>query len=280
MVANKYIKPLILSIALNSFMIIGFSIGMARDPSYYKTLPLLSAGFQLALVFLLIILSAFIGILFGYILGPFFLLVHKKIIGRKMLYGIQEKSEPEQFKEYFKAFFPSLMAINFALLFSIEDFVMNIMILNRDEGFPPLIAFVGLLPLMIGISFALFSPVWFLLDAGIVYTNKEKVKNKRYPIEVRSVGGWYMYLLKGYAGIAVIIAYYVFIITVIEAYGAKLHPSTPISLIPFPILLSLMLLIVIIALELTVDHRKRFILKFADKLGINTPLEEPLDIKS
>lgn len=280
MIAKKFKKPLILSLALNIFMILGLSIGMSRETSYYKTLPPFSAGVQIGLIFILIIVGAFVGILFGYILGPFFLVVHKKIIGRKMVYGVQEKSEPKKFNEYLKAFFPSLMAINFALLLSIEDFVMNILIVNREVNIPQLLAFVGLLPLMVGISFALFSPIWFLLDAGIVYTNKEKVKNKRHPIEIRSVGGWYMYLLKGYAGISVFVSYYIFIITVFEAYGSNLHISTPLYLIPFPFLLSLMLLITILALELTVDQRKRFILKFAAKLGINSPLEKPLDLVS
>ena len=56
-------------------------------------------------------------LLFGYLLGPFFLFMHKNTIGRNMTYGIQDNPEPEKLRWMTKCIFPSLMAINFSLMF-------------------------------------------------------------------------------------------------------------------------------------------------------------------
>ncbi|MFX0003797.1 MAG: hypothetical protein ACFE9C_08985 [Candidatus Hodarchaeota archaeon] len=42
----------------------------------------------------------------------------------------------------------------------------------------------------IGIAMALFSPIWFLLDAGISYSNQKKVENTEKLVESKSVGGY------------------------------------------------------------------------------------------
>lgn len=51
----------------------------------------------------------------------------------------------------------------------------------------------------------MFAGAWTLYEAGIGYSNKEKVKDKGVFIETRSVGGWYLQFLKGYAGIGVLL---------------------------------------------------------------------------
>jgi hypothetical protein len=50
------------------------------------------------------------GLLVGYLLGPFYLIVHKRIIGMKIIYGIQDKTKSDKFKGIFlMALFPALM---------------------------------------------------------------------------------------------------------------------------------------------------------------------------
>jgi hypothetical protein len=225
------------------------------------------------------------GVLIGYLLGPLFMLAHKKIIGRKMIYGIQNKPKPEIFKDIFlKGFFPSLMAMNFALLFAFDPAIQRIAINNSEDAIAPMLTFNVLLALMIGISMGLFSPVWFLLDAGIVYSNKEKVKDTSYPTEVRSVGGWFMPLLKGYAGISVILSFYTFFLLIYNIIGPAevMKGMNLMFLILYPILPFVITIVIIpafIVLDLTYNHRKKFILKQAKKLGINGPLQDPLDIR-
>ena len=95
-------------------------------------------------------------------------------------------------------------------MFAFTSWVQKIAVNSSGDEQVAMVTLLALLALMTGISMGIFSSVWFLLDAGIVYTNKEKVKDLAQPTEVRSVGGWYNYLLKGYAGISVILSFYAF----------------------------------------------------------------------
>jgi len=56
-----------------------------------------STSGPVALIILIYPLSAIIGVLLGYVLVPLFLIVYKKLIGRKLLYGIQDRPDPEKF---------------------------------------------------------------------------------------------------------------------------------------------------------------------------------------
>jgi len=173
------------------------------------------------------------------------------------------------------------MAINFAMIFTFHPWVQDLVIIDKNDPRMILLTFVMLIPLMMGISMALFSGVWFLLDSGIVYTNRRRVLEKKYPVEVRSVGGWYLYLLKGYAGISVILTFYTFTSNIFNILGSggEIHWSTIVSLVPFPIFLSILALPAVIILDMTTKHREKYILRIAKKMGITGPLQDPLNIQ-
>jgi len=107
-----------------------------------------------------------------------------------------------------------------------------------------------------------------------VYTNREKVKDRSDPIEMRSVGGWYMYLLKGYVGITVILNYYTFLINLFigqdASTGILLYLLWPIM----PFLIVILAIPCIIALDITFEKRRKFIQKWARKFGITSTLEQ------
>ena len=243
-------------------------------------------GFMMTIILFVPVASIIGGVLVGYLLGPLFLFVHKKTIGIKMEYGLQERRKPEKFKGNFKAFFPALFAMNIGLILMANPMIQEIALKPSFRGenvLLQLICFSALLPITVGIGMGAFSSVWFLLDSGIVYTNKKRVKDTAYPIEVRSVGSWYMYLLKGYAGITVIMTFYTFLSNIINAIGTPSTNLTSRILItviwPFmPFLITFMAVPGVIILEITYQHRKTYIRKFANKLGINAPLEKPLDL--
>jgi hypothetical protein len=137
-------------------------------------------------------------------------------------------------------------------------------------------AIMVLLMFFIGISGFLFSPVWFLLDGGIIYTNKRKVENKDKPLEIRSVGGWYHFILKGYAGISVIIEYILFF----DLFFRQMLTLAPhdvvitfIIFIPFPITLTFVFIPTIFILERLKGHRNKYIRNWANKFGISDILE-------
>jgi len=231
-------------------------------------------GFIFSIIFFIIIITNIIGaVLVGYILGPVFLYVHKKIIGKKMIYGVQERPKTNVFKGTLKAFFPNLMATGFALwLIESEDIAKMFVVesvLNSVGGY--MYGIVVMIMITSGISMGLFSSGWFLNDSGIVFTNKEKKKLSTEPIEVRSVGGWFQNFLKGYAGISVIYAFYIFMWRqVFSVEGSDLFPNMlgSIGILFVPIFFSLLGLPAIIILDKTLDKRKNYMLKFAKKLGI------------
>jgi hypothetical protein len=64
-----------------------------------------------------------------------------------------------------------------------------------------------LLLLTIALSMLIFSPGWFLIDAGVVYSTEELVKETDRPVEGRTVGGVFNDYLRGYSGFGVAFSY-------------------------------------------------------------------------
>jgi hypothetical protein len=283
---SKYSKPTsIFSIYIVLFgLLAGFYFYLAT-PSLTPLLPDVNKGGQIGIMFFIVyplasILGAVVG---GYVLSPLYLFLHKKIIGRKMTYGLQEKPNNTTFHKTLQGFFPTLIALNFALMLAPLPLVYQAIIAPIYWGAPGENTFAALLTLLmafIGISAFIFSPIWFLLDGGIIYTNKEKVKYKDKPFEVKSVGGWYLFIMKGYAGISVIIEYSIFFgIFLRQMFTLMPHDViiTLIVLIPFPITLTFVFIPAIIILDLFKENRKKYIRKCAKKFGISDILEVTIE---
>ncbi len=286
--SNKYTKPIIIIIAITIFLPIGLLVGMRNEEGILNLIPG-SMGLHAALLIWMIPLFAILGALMGYLTAPLFLFLHKTFIGRKQRYGIdvRPKDEEKQIKkkhkkkfEYtFRGFFPALMGMNFALSFVFNAALTSLLLadINIQTGYPIAMLFV-MISVTNGIAFALFSGVWFLTDAGLVYTNREKVRGKNEPIEVKSVGGWFQNILKGYAGISVILSFITFVGIMFELYGSQLHFSMVMFLVPFPILIALWSLPAVLILDKTQKKRKKYVLKFAKKLDIMEIID--IDIKT
>ena len=78
-------------------------------------------------------ISALIGgLIGGYLVAPTFLFIHKKILGKKLLYGIQDRPQPKTFRKISRGYYPALLAINInsIILFS-APWILN-SILNRE----------------------------------------------------------------------------------------------------------------------------------------------------
>ena len=192
---------------LSIFLLI---VGITGSNPMAPFIPGENMAVELVVIYLIIFtLGPIIGILFGFIFGPIFFFIMKKILGRKMIYGIQDRPEEKQFKKILRAFFPGLMALNFAMLLAQISYIEKIVAPEDPVGttIHPIVV-IAMLMFTVTISFALFSGIWFLLDSGIMYTNKEKDSESDQPIEVRSVGGFFLNLLSGYAGISVALGFY------------------------------------------------------------------------
>ncbi|MFX1379725.1 MAG: hypothetical protein ACFFA4_11610 [Promethearchaeota archaeon] len=283
---SEYLKPVLLfSIYILLFGFLAGFYNYLATPSLTPLLPDINKGRQIGIMFFIVyplasILGALLG---GYVLSPLYLIVHKIVIGRKMIYGLQEKPSSIKFHKTFQGFFPTLIALNFALMLAPLPLVYQAIINPIYWDAPGENTFAALLTLLmffLGISAFIFSPIWFLLDGGIIYTNKEKVKNKDNPVEVKSVGGWYLFIMKGYAGISLIIEYSIFFgIFLQQMFTLAFHDVVIalIVLIPFPITLTFIFIPTIIILDLFKGNRKKYIRKCAKKLGITDILEVKIE---
>lgn len=270
---KRYTKPLILFFTtfgffiLLSIIVIIFNIEI-QATNYVKIIKFDNTGHWILYSFGMIVLTAIVGgLLGGYILGPIFLYFHKSTIGRKMEYGIEIREKPEKFNYTFRALFPALTSINLALMLVInEDIVNNFIYFEKAGGEGVLITLGMLLSITVGVSMFLFSAVWFLIDAGIVYSNAEKVKDNRDLVVVRSVGGWYLFFLQGFAGIGLAFSFYVFIVTMVQK-GLLKGPELPLFLI-LPLIITILSIPTVIILDITIEKRIKYILKWAKKFGI------------
>ncbi len=234
-----------------------------------------------ALCFVFWFVGAIIGaVIFGYGLGPLYLFIHKNIMGRKLDYGIIEVSNPnpDKFNGAFKNFFPALLTLNLAILISTEESIMISLLNDGIDALPGtymrLILFLISFTTIFGMG--LFSPAWMLEESGLVCSNNEKLKKKRGLIEVKSVGGWFNYFLKGYAGISVMISFYKILGDYIIE-GIQLTGFVLIGILP--IIIMMVMWPAAVVLDITSDHRRKYLLKYATKFGIVDQLTVSIEKK-
>ncbi len=286
---TKYIKPLILIIIFCGFLTTILSATSGGDTLITKVLPGNTASLQIALLIYAAIIGAIIGFLLGYGIAPIYLFIHKKIFGRGLVYGMQERPEQikaarEKFRGIFKAFFPALMATNIALMFAFEPSVQTLLDITVSSPNIDDVILSGIISMFIITNYsvivpiALFSGAWFLIDTGLVHTNKEIVKDKIEPIEINSVGKSFVSFLKDYSGIGILIGLYRFATDVYAMTGGQAHFSIYLFLIIWPFLLSLWCLPAILLMDISWNHRKKYITKLAKKMGIITLLD--IEIKT
>ncbi len=290
MTYSKYLKPLIIFIfSIVTVFIINFVI-IGGAPGFMLILSTSMPVDSLILNILTVFSAIIFGYLFGYILGPLFIFIHKKTVGRKMVYGIEEKPLTKKFKGYFsKALWPALFSINIALILANYPFVTDLItsipgdIQNPIPGqgiFGPLApwaTFIAILPITTAVSLIVFSPVLHLIDSGIIYHNKDKTRDSYDSTEVRNIGNWFNTLLKGYAGIAVFYNYFSFFSNMIELMVASPDLTSGIAsiitLVIYPILITILIIPSLIILDITREKRRTYLIKKVKKFQIEQPME-------
>ncbi len=291
MKTSKYKRSIIIFCIYCVFWI-ALSIAISRILGFGQNLspliPFSDAGMEVGLISILLLpLSSIIGMLVGgYLFSPIFLYLHAKTFRNRYEYGIYIKPEYKKFKFTSQGLFSALMTINISLLllnldtvrFVLGDFSINPEDLTSNEY---IVAFVVLLILTIAITNLLFSPAWFLMDSGIMYSNKKKLEETNKPLEIRSIGRWYEQFLKGYAGVSVLISYIEFItIFFIETgHNLPLFVITLIMFIPFPIIMIIPTIPALIISDIIKEKRNNYVLKTARKIGIIDTMEVSINLK-
>ena len=240
---------------------------------------------ELTLIFILILpLSSLLGLVFGgYIISPLILYLHKKINRSKRFYGILHEKKQEKLRMISKGIFPMLMSINLASLLLTPTFIQLILsaeIIFRLESvsnLPMLTQFLAesvALMITFGLTTTFFSSVWFLKDAGIIYSNKEKIESSEEFVEVKSIGEWFNTFLKSYAGISALLTY---LIVIYNFFSNFLTNTGVLNILNIPILilwigmpfyLAISLIPTIILNDLLETKRVNYIKKIAEKLDI------------
>jgi hypothetical protein len=263
---------IVCSIVLDS--LVGFGM------NFSTFIPFSDMGIEISLISMLIWpLSATLSLLLGgYLFAPLFLLIHKLIFRSNVDYGIFIKQKTDKFHFVVQGLFSALMAINFSLiLLDINPNIVRLSIGTAEElrADHYVTTFVVLLVVTIGISNLLFSPTWFLMDSGILYSNKRRMMESYKPPEIRSVGRWYDQFLKGYASVSVFLSYFEFIsIFLIEIAGdINLFLLLLIMFIPFPLFLIIPIIPALLISESIIEHRNNYIRKIAKILKITSKVD-------
>ena len=128
-----------------------------------------------------------------------------------------------------------------------------------------------LLIFTIALSMLIFSPGWFLIDAGIVYSTEEQVRGTDRPVEGRTVGGVFNDYLKGYSGFSIAFSY----LQILAVYygglmsgGERIDIVDLIGWFGLPVYVILTVVPTFILLDLTRDHRIQYVRRVAAKIGI------------
>lgn len=263
--------------------VISFFVLIAGENPMSPFIPGDTMKTEIVVVYLIsFILGPIIGVLLGFVFGPIFLFIQKKILGRKMNYGIQERPPEKEFKKLLRTFFPALMALNFAMLLAGSSLIEDIVAPTGDisTGIHPIVV-IAMLMFTVIISFAIFAGIWFLLDSGLMYTNKDKDSESDQPIETRSVGGFFLDLIEGYAGISVAIVFYEIAISNLQ-YQKTQEDFIGVVLFLFPIPFFIMMASIpsIILLDIIRKQRITYMRKIAKSYGIIEHIESTWKIKN
>lgn len=228
-----------------------------------------------------------IGLWVGNYIGLFLLRIHKKIIGRKKEYYIIRKSSQLEFKYKFTDLLVSaLIALNFASIISNNSFFQELILsdlgLAQHESAHTMYILPLILVFTIFISVALYTPSILLFRTGIVYIDKIEGQNGLELIEIKRIGSFYLTFLKGYAGIAVIFNLLTLAIETFFSFSDESGITPIIFLITFsvfPFIISFIMIPLTILIEKSSDKRIQNYLRYGNKMGISTPLDDIIIFK-
>lgn len=276
-------------------------VGDMFDIGVYAFLP---AFWDHALNNLLLPITILVGGLFGALLFvPLYLGVHRLIYSRSRHYGfVKHTVKPSVSRWLRRGILPTLFAVYVSMtIANILVDTLGVPVLSMifaetiDVGVESIVTLKTMLWGITGlfatfVCCALVVPTWFLDDAGLLTSNVEidnplNAATNQLP-NISGVGFWLARLLKGYAGIAVIILYITTmtesIILSWEAFlllGFIELPFVIINLLMFP-LYPIIILFLSLPLMMFLDHfiqsRQRYVMRIGEWMGIR----EHFDVQS
>jgi hypothetical protein len=275
---QKYKKSFLMFLGVETLiaLLVIYGLIFGQDIDLSPIIPLTNAFHETMFIFIAVPLSSSTGaIIGGYALSPIFLFLHKTIYP-KAKYGIQETGPAKKFKRAFQGYYPSLLAFNLSSIIillapKIQNKLLNATVLSEA---PTAMIYIFenliLLLLTIALSMLIFSPGWFLIDAGVVYSTEELVKETDRPVEGRTVGGVFNDYLRGYSGFGVAFSYLQIIVIYFSSQisAGIFDIASLIGWLGFPFYFILAVIPTFILLDLIRDHRIQYVRRIAANFGI------------
>lgn len=275
---EKYRKAIMIFLGVEILIAIlvlyGLIFGQSFDLSPF--IPFTNIFHEIMLIFILVPIFSSIGaIIGGYALTPIFLLLHKRIYP-KAVYGIQETKPAKKFKRTFQGYYPSFLAFNLNSIIiliapKLQNNILNPIVLTEA---PLAIIYIAnnlvLLLITIALSMVIFSPGWFLIDAGVVYSTEMLVEDTDRPVEGKTVGGVFNDYLRGYSGLGVAFSYLQIIVVFFSSQIREgiIDIASLVGWLGFPFYVILAVIPTFILLDLNRDQRINYVRKIAANLGI------------
>jgi hypothetical protein len=272
---SKYRRANVVYWGVNAFLILLSVFGLINvQPSKVTSfLPFENVYLEMPLVFIAMPLSATLGALVGgYLLSPVYLWVHR-VVFRGSEYVVREVSESDGFPGMFNGFYPALLAFNMNSLImdmwpGVLDRLLSSQLLAAPFTYRYSFGSVVLMAGTIGLSMVVFSPAYFLIDGGVIYSTEEKAKRLGRPGEVRTVGGWFNDYLRGYAGLSVALSYFLFVFRYVMAIEMEL--IFVLFWFGLPFFVTVSTIPSFIYLDKKKETRMRYISSVAERRGISS----------
>jgi hypothetical protein len=276
---KKYRKALLIFFGVETLiaLLVIYGILYGNNFDLSPLIPTTNVFQEIMFVFIIIPISSTIGaILGGYSLTPALLHIHKSLYP-KAIYGIQETTPATKFKKTFQGYYPSLLAFNLSsiIIFLFPKIQHTLLTPSVIDEAPLAMIFIFdnliLVIFTIALSMFIFSPGWFLVDAGIVYSTEELVRDTDKPVEGRTVGGVFNDYLRGYSGLSVAFSYLQIVVVFFSSQitSGILDTASLIGWLGFPFYVILTVIPTLILLDLIREHRISYVRTIASKRDIN-----------
>lgn len=264
---------------VNAFLILTSVFGLLNvQPSKVTSfLPFGNVYLEMPVVFMAIPLSATLGALVGgYLLSPVYLWVHRFLF-RGSVYGVRVVPVSEGFRGVFRGLYPALLAFNLnSLIVEMWPGVLEGLLSERLLAAPFMYRYsFGSVVLMvgtIGLSMAVFSPAYFLLDGGVVYSTVGRAEGSGRPGEMRAVGGWFNDYLRGYAGLSVAFSYLLFVFRYVSTF--EMEVVFVLFWVGLPFFVTVSTIPTFIHLDKVRGRTAAYVRGFAGKMGIVADLDD------
>lgn len=276
---GRYRRANVVYWGVNAFLILTSVFGLVNvQPSKVTSfLPFENVYLEMPVLFMAIPLSATLGALLGgYLLSPVYLWVHRWLF-RGSVYGVRVVPGSEGFRGTFRGFYPALLAFNLNSLIvelwpRVLEGLLDPQLLAAPLMYRNSFGSVVLMAGTIGLSMAVFSPAFFLLDGGVVYSTEGRAEGSGRPGEVRAVGGWFNDYLRGYAGLSVAFSYLLFVFRYVSTF--EMEVVFVLFWVGLPFFVTVSTIPTFIYLDKVRGRTAAYVRGFAEKMGISSEMSD------